>query len=98
MTPFLQYVSEHKRLFKTAIEKSDILGSKNKMNRMFRHVFSPIMDRFHIAEEKKPFLLSFYIDGMIGITKRWIDGGCRESIAFILDMILSCVKRPVEEA
>ncbi len=94
LLPFLQYVKENKRLFRTAIEKSDVLGSESKMNAMFCHVFSPIMDRYRVAEEKKPFLLSFYIDGMIGIVKRWIDGDCRESVAFILEIILSCVQRP----
>ncbi len=95
--PFLQYVKDHRKLFKTVMEKSSILGSDKQMRDIFRTVFSPIMDRYKISERKKPFLLSFTIDGIIGIIKVWLNSDCQEPIEFVLDIIMECINKPINE-
>ncbi len=92
LRPFLQYIKDQRRLFQTVIENADILGSQS---RLFPQVFGPIMDRFQVPENKKPFLLSFTLDGIIGIIKVWLNNDCREDIDFVLDMIVDCIQRPL---
>ena len=91
LLPFLQYVKDHQRVFRAGIEKTAIFGSQSRMNLMFEHVFNPIMDRYQIPEAKRPFVLSYGIEGIIAIIKVWLRGDCREPIEFILEVITDCV-------
>ncbi len=95
LLPYLQYIKDHRKLFKISIEKANILGSNDKLNSMFEHVISPIMSRYKIPQENKVFMLSFYISGIIGIIKTWLNNGCQESIDFVLDIIVDCIKKPI---
>ncbi len=94
LKPYLEYVRDHKRLFQTVLRKAEVFGSQHSFNALFHHVFSPIMDRYDIAEEKREYIISFYISGMISVIKKWLDSDCREPIKFILNLITECVKRP----
>lgn len=91
LRPFLQYVKDHSKLFQTVLEHADLLGSQNLM---FPQVFYPIMGKFHVPEEKKPFLIMFTLDGIMGIVKLWLKNGCREEIDFVAEMIMECIARP----
>ncbi len=91
--PYLKFVKDNGRLFKTAIEKSNVLGSNNHFDLMFKAVFSPIMDRYNVSEKKKPYLLAFYIEGIIAIIKLWLKSECAEPIEFISDMIIKCINQ-----
>ncbi len=95
LTPYLQYIKDHRRLFKTAVEKAEVLGSQSKFDALFRQVIGPIMSRYHIPEEQRQFMLSYYIHGIMGVIRTWIAGDCRESVEFIMEIIISCIKRPV---
>ncbi len=94
VTPYLHYVRDHRRLFRIAVEKSSVLGSDRKLNSLFEQVIGPIMQRYHVAEEKQPFLLSFYIHGIAAVLTMWVEHDCRESIEFISDTIAECIKSP----
>ena len=45
LTPYLRYIREHRRLFRTAMENAQLLGLSAAYDRMFRHVLTPILDR-----------------------------------------------------
>ncbi len=95
--PFLQYVKDHRKLFKIVMEKSAVLGSDKQLRDIFKTVFSPIMDRYKVPEQKKPFLMSFTIDGIIGIVKVWLKNDCQEPIEFVLDIIIECINKPINK-
>ncbi len=97
LSPFLQFVKDHKKLYRTAMEKTDILGSKTTFNRMFSGIFSPILDRYQVQEEAKPFIMAYYLNGIAGITKVWIETDCQAPMEFVLDLIMTCIKHPAEE-
>ena len=42
LTPYLSYIKNNKRLFRTATENAAVLGMDKSYDRMFRHVFTPI--------------------------------------------------------
>ncbi len=93
--PYLQYIKDHRRLFKVSIEKANTLGAKNKFDSLFRHVFAPIMDRYNIPNENRLLILSFYINGIMGIVKEWLSRDCAEPVELILDIITECIKKPI---
>lgn len=87
LKPYLQYIKEHKKLFITAINKSNDFKLINSYERMFIHILSPIMDRFSIPDKEKRYVLTFYVNGIIAIVKEWMKTDCVDSIDSIVRII-----------
>ena len=98
LTPYLGYIEQHKRLFRTATENAAVLGMDKSYDRMFRHVFTPILDRYGIPQQDRRYIMAFYIQGLMAIISEWLRNDCADSIAYVVDMIQRCVKRRREEA
>ena len=45
LAPYLRYLQEHRRLFQTAVENAATLQLEDFYQRMFQHVFAPILQR-----------------------------------------------------
>ena len=97
LTPYLGYIEQHKRLFRTATENAAVLGMDKSYDRMFRHVFTPILDRYGIPQQDRHYIMAFYIQGLMAIISEWLRNDCADSIAYVVDMIQRCVKRRREE-
>ena len=97
LTPYLGYIEQHKRLFRTATENAAVLGMDKSYDRMFRHVFTPILDRYGIPQQDRRYIMAFYIQGLMAIISEWLKNDCADSIAYVVDMIQRCVKRRKEE-
>ena len=96
LVPYLSYVKDHRRIFKTVVEHSDVLGAGNTFERMKRYVFSPIMERCGVLAADRPYLMAFYISGLMAIIAEWIKGDCADSIDRVVALIQACVKTPEE--
>ena len=97
LTPYLGYIEQHKRLFRTATENAAVLGMDKSYDRMFRHVFTPILDRYGTPQQDRRYIMAFYIQGLMAIISEWLRNDCADSIAHVVDMIQRCVKRRREE-
>ena len=97
LTPYLGYIEQHKRLFRTATENAAVLGMDKSYDRMFRHVFTPILDRYGIPQQDRRYIMAFYIQGLMAIISEWLRNDCADSIAYVVDMVQQCVKRRREE-
>ena len=75
LTPYLSYIKEHQRLFRTAI-KATVLGIDNTYQRMFRYIFTPILDRFGVPAPDRAYMMAFFIQGLMGIIKEWLKNNC----------------------
>ena len=93
LTPYLNYIKGHKRLFGTAIEKAAVLQMEDTYSRMFRYVFTPILERFNVPPAKRSYIMSFYIHGLIAVISQWLKNDCNESIEFIISIMQNCVIR-----
>lgn len=97
LIPYLNYIKEYKRLFRTATENAAILDMENTYSRMFRHVFNPILDRYKVPECDRAYMMMFYIRGLMGIITIWLQNDCEDSVEHITDIIQKCVVRHKEE-
>lgn len=97
LTPYLRYIKEHKRLFRTAIDHAKVLGMENTYSRMFRHVFTPILERFNVPKQDRTYIMAFYIRGLMAIITEWLKGDCTDSEEHIIAVIHRCVMRHGEE-
>lgn len=97
LTPYLCYVKENQRLFRTALEKAATLRLEDSYTGLFRHVIAPILDRYGIPQQDRRYIMAFYIQGLMAIISEWLRNDCADSIAYVVDMIQRCVKRCKEE-
>lgn len=60
-------------------------------DRMFAHVFTPILERFQVREQDRNYIMAFYIRGLIAIITEWINRDCSDSTENIISVIRRCV-------
>ena len=65
LTPYLSYIKNNKRLFRTATENAAVLGMDKSYDKMFRYVFTPILDRYGVLPQDRPYIMAFYIRGLM---------------------------------
>lgn len=94
LEPYLDYIAQNKYLFRTAMEHSTALRLDYVYQRMFHYVFYPILDRFQVPEQNKPYLMAFYIHGLMAIVAQWLQRDCADSIQQISAIMQQCVARP----
>ena len=65
--------------------------------RMFRHVFTPILDRYGVLQQDRPYIMAFYIRGLMAIISEWLKNDCADSITYVTGVSQQCVKMPQNE-
>lgn len=93
--PYLEFIKDHKRLFTAALKRPDTFLTHSSFQKMFIHLFNPILESFDIPLEERKYILTFYIKGIIGIIEEWLKNDCRESIDFVTHLIIKCIL-PIE--
>ena len=88
LEPYLTYVKEYRRLFRTALRQSAVLRSEEQFRFLFQEVFSPYMARLGIPERERPYMIQFYLHGILAIVELWLEQDCREPVDDIIEMIL----------
>lgn len=96
LIPYLGYIKENKRLFRTVMENAAVLGMEKSYERMYCHVLNPIMDYYKVPDKDKNYLLAFYIQGIMAIISEWLRNDCSDSVDYVVNIIRKCVKRPEE--
>ena len=91
LAPYLAYIRDHRRLFRTAVAHFDTFRLQNTYDRMFRHIFSPILERFQVPERDRRYLVWFYIHGLMAIIMEWINQDCADSMEHVISVIQRCV-------
>lgn len=94
LTPYLNYVREHRRLFRTAVENAASLRLERSYRALLQHVLTPILERFHVAEADRDYLLSFYIHGLMAVINTWLKQDCVDSVEHIASVMMQCIQQP----
>lgn len=91
LEPYLNFIKNNIRLFKTIHEKKYVFKNDFVYAEMCNEIFYPILSKFKVREKDKPFILEFYTKGIIGIIDKWLETNCQEEIDFIINLIIDCV-------
>ena len=91
LMPYLNYIKENRRLFRTAVENSSVLNMEAIYGKMFRYVFSPILERFNVPKQDRNYIMAFYIQGLMAIITQWLNNDCTDSIDQVISVIGQCV-------
>ena len=93
LMPYLHFIKEHRRIFRTAVEHSSVLGMDDVYLALNHHVFTPILDRFHVPPSEQKYMMPFYIHGLIGIINEWLKEDCKDSIEHIISVMQICIAK-----
>lgn len=91
LTPYLTYVREHKKLIRTALRHATAMELEKVFDRMFRHVFDPILARFDAPEGQRHYMMAFYLNGINAIITKWLETECEAPVEEIMAIITTCV-------
>lgn len=94
LMPYLEFVEDNRKLFLIMYEKNEIMGAEKTYEKWFKEIFGPILTRFGVSEEEQPFIMIFYLKGIIGVINEWIARDCAESKEELIGIIQKCILRP----
>lgn len=86
--PYLEVLSENRRIFMTAIKKPAVFMVNKHFDEIFENIFNPILERFNVEVTERKYIMAFYISGMHAIIIEWLKGGCAEPIEYIASLLI----------
>ena len=45
-------------------------------------MFTPILDRYGVLQQDRPYIMAFYIRGLMAIISEWLKNDCADSITW----------------
>lgn len=97
LTPYLNYIKEHKRLFLTATKNANALRLEESYNGMLNFVFMPILERYQVPDEYRKYMMAFYVQGLMAIITQWLKNDCKDTIEEIIDIMQRCVRQKPDD-
>ena len=91
LTPYLTFIKDNQRLFRVSIKQFHSLNMDEVYGNMFEHIFNPILERFHVPEGERAYVMKFYLTGVFAIVMEWLDRGCADDMDTVIKIITDCV-------
>ena len=91
LTPYLRFIKENQRIFKVSIKQFNSMNMNDVYSRMFVHIFNPILERFHVPENERSYIMKFYLTGVYAIVMEWLDKNCSDDMKTVIKVITDCV-------
>ena len=91
LVPYLTFIKDNQRLFRVSIKQFNSLNMAEVYSKMFEHIFSPILERFHVSEKERAYVMKFYLTGVFAIVMEWLDKNCSDDMETVTRVITDCV-------
>ena len=91
LVPYLTFIKDNQRLFRVSIKQFNSLNMAEVYSKMFEHIFSPILERFHVPEKERVYVTKFYLTGVFAIVMEWLDKNCSDDMETVTRVITDCV-------
>lgn len=91
LIPYLTYIRDNKEIFSTALTHIKAFDFEGVYERMFEHIFDPILERFKCPEDSRRYVMKYYLNGINAISSEWLKEGCKKPISEIAEIIAGCV-------
>ena len=91
LVPYLTFIKDNQRLFRVSIKQFNSLNMAEVYSKMFEHIFSPILERFHVPEKERAYVMKFYLTGVFAIVMEWLDKNCSDDMETVTRVITDCV-------
>lgn len=97
LLPWLNFVKENRHVYKAIHVQMDAFGVERTYRDYFQNVFSPILSRYGVAEERHEYIMEFYRHGLVAVMLKWVEDDWRESPAEIGEIMKLCVGNAANE-
>lgn len=91
LLPYLTYIKDRKEIFGTVLCHVKTFGFENVYERMFDHIFDPILDRFHYSADQRRYVMKYYLSGICAVVMEWLREGCEKKAEEIAGIITVCI-------
>ena len=89
--PYLSYIRDNRHVFATILKHANSFHFDAVFQRLFQHVFDPILHRFGYPAEDRKYVMMFYLSGINALVLEWLKDGCRKSIEEVSHIIRECI-------
>lgn len=93
LIPYLSFIKNNTKIYKVAVNKPIVMRSNEKYEALYKNIIDPILNRFNFDNNKRRYLVDFYIKGIEGVINRWVNNDCADDIDFIVSIIMDLVKK-----
>lgn len=93
LVPYLNYVKENTKIYKIAISKPHLMKSYEKFEQLYESIINPILDRFNLDNNKRKYVVNFYMKGIEAIINEWIKNDCKDDIDLIVNLLMELIKK-----
>lgn len=87
IVPYLEFIKENKYVYKAIHSNAAAFGVEKAFNFYFRNVFSPILLKYGVSEDKHEYIMDFYRYGLTAVIMRWVDEDCEKPVEFVMEII-----------
>ena len=94
ISPYLNFIKDNRQIFRTSMQQLGTMDFEGVYERMFLHIFNPVLARFHFPEKERSYVMKFYLSGITAIVMEWLDNDCTDSVE---DIIKNCEARLAEQ-
>lgn len=91
LTPYLNFIQDNRQVFRTAIKHMGTMNFDGVYQKMFIHIFDPVLSRFSFPQWERSYVMKFYLSGIVAIVMEWLDNDCAENVDSIIKIIVDCV-------
>ena len=91
LMPYLTFIKDNQRLFNVSIKQFHSMHMDEVYDKMFEHIFSPILARFCVPNSERAYTMKFYLTGVFAIIMEWINKNCSDKMETVLKVIIDCV-------
>ena len=91
LTPYLNYIKEHQKVYRTALENAEVLQLEDSYSSLLQYVLTPILERYHVPEKNRRYMLAFHIHGLMAIVTEWLKTDCADPVEEIVRIMEGCV-------
>lgn len=91
LLPYLAFVRENKNVYKAIHTQMERFGAERVYKEFFEKVFSPVLSRYGVAEDRHEYIMTFYRHGLTAVVMKWVEDDCWNRPEDIAAVIKLCI-------
>ncbi len=87
IVPYLKFIKENRYVYKAVHSNAAAFGTEKAFDYYFQNVFSPILLKYGVPEDRHEYVMDFYRSGLTAVLMRWVDEDCEKPVEFVMEVI-----------
>lgn len=90
--PYLEFVKANKSVFRAVAKNPQCMRAESQYSNIKKYILEPVMKRFNIPIAEQKYWINYYMSGFMAIILQWVGEDCKDSVEFIENVIINCVR------